>query len=162
MRYRIGNLGRRLPEQEPMPWSANVTRSLDCCLRRRAGTAVLSVASVTTPELGSTMQPKDGFNDDEWYLLGATPAMIGVAMSTAAPSGLVGTVKEIAAGMRASIEGVDAFPDSALIAQLLERSANWDAAKERAQDYRARSQERFASARIRSRAQLIDHMVADC
>ena len=108
------------------------------------------------------MTPKDDFTDDEWFLLSSTPTMIGAAMSTAAPSGIIGTIKELSASMRASVEGSDAFPESPLIAQLLSKSANWDEARERLSDYRERARERFQSADITSRDQLIAQVVSDC
>lgn len=108
------------------------------------------------------MTVRDDFTDDEWYLLSSTPAMIGVAMSTAAPSGVIGTMKELSAAMRTSVEGAKAFPESPLIAQLLEKSANWDEAKERLADYRSRARERLETAGVTSREQLIQHVIDDC
>lgn len=113
-------------------------------------------------QVAREMSVKDAFNDDEWYLLSSTPAMIGAAMSTAAPSGIIGTLKELSAGMRASVEGAEAFPDSPLIAQLLEKSANWEQARERMSDYRARTEKRFEAAGVTTREQLISQVIDDC
>ena len=108
------------------------------------------------------MSVRDDFDDDEWFLLGATPAMIAAAMSGAAPSGVIGTVKEMTAGMRATVQGRSEHADSPLILALLEKAENWDAAKEKAKDYRERSKARLEAAGITSREQLHEQVIADC
>lgn len=108
------------------------------------------------------MPIKDSFNDDEWFLLGSMPGMIGAAMSHAAPSGIIGTIKEMSAVMRASAAAKYDHPDSELINSLITRAANWDEAKEKVADYRERSQERIKTANITSREELQDMALEDC
>lgn len=108
------------------------------------------------------MSIKDNFSEDEWFLLSATPAMIGAAMSNAAPSGVIGTVKEMTANMRATVQGLTDYPDSELINALLEKSANWDEVKDKAKDYREKAKARLGSAQIKSREDLQSHVLADC
>ena len=108
------------------------------------------------------MSLKDDFTDDEWFLLSSVPAMIGSAMSTAAPSGVVGTVKELSVGMRATVEGRSEHPDSALIGELLERAANWDETKAKAKDYRERTKARLEGAGVKDREALHELVLADC
>ncbi len=105
---------------------------------------------------------KEQFTDDEWFLLSATPAMIGAAMSSAAPSGVIGTVKEMTASMRASVQGLSDYPDSELINALLEKAQNWDEAKDKMTDYRARAKARFDGARPGSREELQALVLEDC
>ena len=108
------------------------------------------------------MSVKDEFNDDEWFLLSSTPAMIGAVMSSAAPSGVIGTVKELTASMRSSVQGLQDYPDSELIAALLEKADNWDEAKDKMQDYREKAQARLQQADIASREQLQGHVLEEC
>lgn len=108
------------------------------------------------------MSIKDAFNDDEWFLLSMMPGMIGAAMSNAAPSGIIGTVKEMSAAMRASVQGKQEFPDSELIVSLMNKAENWDEAKEKITDYRARTQERIKSANVSSREELQALALEDC
>ncbi len=108
------------------------------------------------------MSIKDDFTEDEWFLLSSTPAMIGSAMSTAAPSGVIGTVKEMTASMRASVSGLTDYPDSELIKALLEKAENWDEAKDKMKDYRERFKSRLGSAEIKSREDLQSHVLSDC
>ena len=108
------------------------------------------------------MSLRDEFNDDEWFLLSSTPAMIAAAMSSAAPSGVIGTIKEMTAGMRGTIEGRTQHADSALIQELLEKAENWDEAKDKAKDYRERSRARLEGAGIDSRERLHEQIIADC
>lgn len=108
------------------------------------------------------MSLKDDFDDDEWFLLSSVPAMIVSSMSVAAPSGVVGTIKELSAGMRATQQGHDAHPDSPLIAELLQRAGNWDETKAKAEDYRERAKARMEGAKIESRERLHEVVLADC
>jgi len=105
---------------------------------------------------------KDQFSEDEWFLLSSTPAMIGAAMSGAAPSGMIGTIKEMTASMRASVQGLSDYPDSELIAALLEKAANWDEAKEKMNDYREKAKSRIDSAAIQSREELQSLVLDEC
>jgi len=108
------------------------------------------------------MSIKDEFTDEEWFLLSSTPAMVGAAMSSAAPSGVVGTIKEMTASMRASVQGLSDYPDSELISALLERAENWDEAKEKMEDYREKAKARLETADIKSKHDLHAHVLADC
>ena len=108
------------------------------------------------------MSLKDDFSEDEWYLLSSVPAMIGAAMSVAAPSGVIGTAKELAASMRATVAVHEEHPGSELIGELLARSGNWDETKARAKDYRERTRERMEGARIESREALQTLVLGDC
>lgn len=108
------------------------------------------------------MTLKDAFTDDEWFLLSSVPAMIGSAMSVAAPSGVVGTVKELSASMKAMVQGHAEHPDSPLIAELLQRAGNWDDTKAKAKDYRERAKARLEGAGVTSREQLHELVLGDC
>lgn len=108
------------------------------------------------------MSIKDDFSDDEWFLLSSTPAMIGAAMSSAAPSGVIGTVKELSASMRSTVQGLKDYPDSPLINELLEKAGNWDEAKEKMQDYKTRAKNRLENNNVKTRDQLHEHVLADC
>ena len=108
------------------------------------------------------MSLKDDFTEDEWFLLSSVPAMIGSAMSTAAPSGVVGTVKELSASMRAMVQGHADHPESALIGELLARASNWDETKAKAKDYRERTKARMEGANLQSREQLHELVLGDC
>ena len=108
------------------------------------------------------MSVRDDFSDDEWFLLGSTPALIAAAMSGAAPSGVIGTLKEVTAGMRSMLEAREEHADSSLIRALLERAENWSEAKEKANDYRERSRARMEAAGVTTREELNDQVEADC
>lgn len=108
------------------------------------------------------MTIKDAFSEDEWFLLSAMPGMIGAAMSNAAPSGIIGTIKEMSAGMRASVHAREEHPDSELIKALMSKAENWDQAKEKMADYRERAQQRVKSANVSSREDLQAMAVQDC
>jgi len=104
---------------------------------------------------------RDQFNDDEWYLLSATPAFIGAVMSAAEGSGIIGTVKELSASMRAAIGALKDYPDSELILTLQQKAENWDEAKEKLSDYRERSKAHLAEANIDSREALQTQVLKD-
>ncbi|NND91336.1 MAG: hypothetical protein HKN42_10770 [Granulosicoccus sp.] len=108
------------------------------------------------------MSIKDAFNDDEWFLLSSMPGLVGAAMSTAAPSGIIGTIKEMSAAMRASVHGRQAYPDSELIDSLITKAENWEEAREKIADYRERAEQRVRSANVRSRDELQSLALQDC
>ena len=105
------------------------------------------------------MGVRESFDDDEWFLLGSLPAMIAAAMSSASPGG---TIREMLAGMRRTVEGRRDHPDSELVGALLEKAAGWDEAKEKAKDYRARLDARLGEAGVTTRESLHEQVVADC
>ncbi|ASJ76423.1 hypothetical protein [Granulosicoccus antarcticus] len=108
------------------------------------------------------MSIKDSFTDDEWFLLSAMPGLIGAAMSNAAPSGIIGTIKEMSATMRASAQAKYDHPESELISELITKAANWEEAKEKAADYRERAQAHVKSANVHNREDLQNMAVNDC
>lgn len=108
------------------------------------------------------MSIKNTFDDDQWFLLGAMPGMIGAAMSNAAPSGVIGTVKEMSAAMRASIQGKQDFLDSELISELMQKAANWEEAKEKLSDYRERAKAHVETAEVKTREGLQQMALRDC
>ena len=108
------------------------------------------------------MSVRDEFTEEEWFLLGSVPAMIAAAMSSAAPSGVIGTIKELTAGMRTLARGREEHADSPLIGALLEKAENWDAAKEKANDYRERSRARLEAAGVTTREELHRQVERDC
>lgn len=108
------------------------------------------------------MSMKNNFTDDEWFLLSSTPAMIGAAMSSAAASGVIGTVKEMTASMRSTVGGLKDYPDSELIQELLQKAENWDEAKDKLKDYRERSKSKLADGNVKSREELHNLAMADC
>lgn len=108
------------------------------------------------------MNIKTDFTDDEWFQVSAMPGMIGAAMSNAAPSGVIGTVKEMSAAMRAAVQGKSDFPDSELIGALVQKAENWDEVKEKMTDYRARAQEKLKTANVSSREELQSLALSEC
>ena len=107
------------------------------------------------------MSIKDKFNEDEWFLLSATPALIGASMSAAEGSGVIGTVKELTASMRATVAALKDYPDSELIQALLEKAENWDQAKEKISDYRTRAKSRIETDGPQSADDLQQRMLDD-
>jgi len=108
------------------------------------------------------MSIKDSFTEDEWYLLSSAPAMVGAAMSSAAASGMIGTVKEMTASMRSTVSALEDYPDSELIQALLQKAENWDEAKTKMKDYRERSREKLTEGDIKSREELHQLAMEDC
>ncbi|MFK7894148.1 MAG: hypothetical protein AB8B63_25260 [Granulosicoccus sp.] len=108
------------------------------------------------------MTIKTAFTEDEWFLISAMPGMIGAAMSQAAPSGIIGTIKEMSATMQSAARMKTEFPDSELINALLEKAENWSEAKEKISDYKQRTQEKLASENVKDRTQLQELALDDC
>ena len=108
------------------------------------------------------MSQKSNFTEDEWFLLSSAPAMIGSAMSSAASSGVIGTVKELSASMKSTVAALKDYPDSSLIQELLQKAENWDAAKDKMKDYRERSKAKLEAGNIKSREELHNLAMDDC
>jgi len=108
------------------------------------------------------MSLQSQFNDDQWFLLSSMPGMIGAAMSNAAPSGVIGTIKEMSAAMKASVQGKQDFPDSELINELMQKASNWEEAKEKMSDYRERAKARVETAEVKTREGLQNMALEDC
>ena len=107
------------------------------------------------------MSIKDKFNEDEWFLLSATPALIGASMSAAEGSGVIGTVKELTASMKTTVAALKDYPDSELINALLEKAENWDEAKAKLSDYRERAKSRMEDEGINTPESLREKMLSD-
>jgi phosphohistidine swiveling domain-containing protein len=107
------------------------------------------------------MSIKDSFTEDEWFLLSSTPALIGASMSAADSSGVIGTVKEMTASMRATVDAQQGYSDSELIQALLKKSENWDEAKEKISDYREKTKDKLEQSNIKSADQLQAQMLDD-
>ena len=105
---------------------------------------------------------KNDFTEDEWFLLSSTPAAVGALMSAAAPSGMLGTIKELSASMKATVHGLQTHGDSDLVSSLLELSENWSDAKDKASDYSERTRERFDKENIKDAEKLEALVLADC
>ncbi len=52
------------------------------------------------------MTTKAAFSTDEWNLLRSVPAILAAGVSTADPSGLFGSLKEAAGGMKGMVDGL--------------------------------------------------------
>jgi len=83
-------------------------------------------------------------------------------MSAAAPSGVIGTVKELSASMRTTVQGLQTHGSSELVVALLDRADNWSDAKDRAEDYRERTQARFKEAGVSTSESLKSLVLDDC
>ncbi len=105
---------------------------------------------------------KDNFDEQQWFLLSSTPSLIGAAMAGAAPSGIIGTVKEAVASMKGVIAGIKDYPENELVQTLLERAENWDDAKERAGNYRKMALDKMDTHGIKTPEQLTARMLEDC
>ncbi|MBX2879889.1 MAG: hypothetical protein KTR32_08155 [Granulosicoccus sp.] len=108
------------------------------------------------------MSMKSDFTDDEWFLISAMPGMIGAAMSNAAPSGVIGTIKEMSATMQSAVKAKSDFPDSELINALVQKAENWAEAKEKMADYRQRAEARLSSANVTNRDELQKLALGEC
>ena len=108
------------------------------------------------------MRVKDTFSENEWFLLSSMPGLVGAAMSNAAPSGIIGTIKEMSAAMRASVQAKDDYPDSELINALMTKAENWEEAKEKMADYKERFKQHVETENVKNRDQLQKLALRDC
>ena len=60
------------------------------------------------------------YSDDELLLLASLPQMIGAAAVSASPSGILGTAWEFITSAKSQMEGVNTYPNNALIRQVLQ------------------------------------------
>jgi len=65
------------------------------------------------------MTTKTAFTTDEWNLLRSVPAILAAGVSTSDPSGLFGTLKEAAGGMKGMVEALKAASGVELAQEML-------------------------------------------
>lgn len=104
------------------------------------------------------MAMREKFSDDEWFLLLSTPAMIGAAVASAGRSGPFGTVKEAVASLSTVLGASKAYPDNALLQELVRHPEDREAAKAQAEAYQARAREKLED---KTPEQLTEEMLSD-
>lgn len=65
------------------------------------------------------MTTKADFSTDEWNLLRSAPAILAAGVSASDPSGIIGSIKEAAGGVKGMIEGLKAAAGVELAQELL-------------------------------------------
>src|SRR5262245_16261081 len=84
------------------------------------------------------------YSDDELLLLASLPQLIGAAAVSASPSGILGTAWEFVTSAKSQMEGINAYPNNALIRQVVQGT----------EDDRARGREWIKQARQWTSARL--------
>jgi len=108
------------------------------------------------------MEVREKYNQEEWDLLAGTPLLVGAAMSAAANSGVMGTMKEAFANTQAMLGGGEEFPDSALVIAVAQKPNSMAEAKERAAAQRDRLQEQIKSREIKEPSQMQELVIDNC
>lgn len=101
------------------------------------------------------MSIKSTFSEDEWKSLNATPALLGLAISAAGNSGIMGSIKESYASISTIMGGLTSFPGNELI-QALAPGKQATEAKETAMFQRAIVKEMLAAHEVKTPEQIKD------
>ncbi len=107
------------------------------------------------------MTSKTSFTEDEWFLVSATPSLIGAAMAAAGKSGVIGSVKEFVASAKSVMEAERLYPDNQLIGDIVDLSDR-DAAKEQAKQHRDKLMARVKEQGVSTPEALSKLMLDDC
>ncbi len=102
------------------------------------------------------------FSDDEWFLLVSLPSLIGAAVSGAAKSGVIGTVKEAMANAKSVLAAREEYPENSLIQSLMITVDDRDEAKATMDQFKQMAQSKIEQRGVKTNEQLIDMMLEDC
>ncbi len=101
------------------------------------------------------------FTEEETELLMCAPQLVGVAVTSIGSSGVLGSVKEAMASIRALMDGVKSYPDNALVASISPSMQDADAAKKMAKDQKDMVVRRIQANEVKGSEQLADLMIDD-
>ena len=102
------------------------------------------------------------FTEDEWFLLVSLPSMIGAAVSGAAKSGVLGTVKEAMANVKAVMGAKDEYAGNPLIQSLIVQTEDREEAKATLARFNEMAKAKLENRGVKSPEQLIEVMLDDC
>jgi flagellar motor component MotA len=89
------------------------------------------------------MSIRENFTDQEWFLLGSTPGLIGAAVAAAGKSGPFGTINEAMSSMQSLMEGAKDYQDNELIQTLLAKAKSREEAKAEFEKFRGMAMEKL-------------------
>jgi len=108
------------------------------------------------------MTTKADYTDDEWFLISSLPAMLGAAVAAIDKSGIIGTVREMSASMKAGMAAVRDYPDCELIQAIVSRQGDRKQAIADAKEHRGKLLERAREAGAQTPEQHAAQALVDC
>ena len=108
------------------------------------------------------MKKLENYSDDEWAIVLATPQMVGMAMTGAGSSGIIGSTKEMFASAQSMINAKKEYSSNALIQALIPDTTDAKKALEDAKKQRTVVMDRLKSKNVKSMEQLTETILDDC
>jgi len=110
----------------------------------------------------SIMKKLDNYSEDEWTTVLTTPQLVGMAMTGAASSGLIGSTKEMFASARSMMSAKKEYESNVLIQSLLPDTTDVSKAMEDAKKQRTVIMDLLKSKNVKSSEDLSEIILADC
>lgn len=108
------------------------------------------------------MSVKEKYTAEEWDLLSCTPMIIGAAMSGAASSGVMGTMKEALASTQSTMGAAANYPDNPIIQTITAKPESIGDAREAASQQRAKLMGRIKERGVEKPEDLATLALDDC
>ena len=108
------------------------------------------------------MPVQDFFSEEEWKLLSIAPPLVGAAMSGAAFSGVMGSIKEALANSKTILEGAKKYPENELIQEVVNKPNSWGDAKQRNQYFQEILKEKMQANDIKKPEEMVDFVLCEC
>lgn len=107
------------------------------------------------------MPVQDFFSEEEWKLLSIAPPLVGAAMSGAAFSGVMGSVKEALANSKTIMDGATKYPDNELIQEVINKPNSWKDAKQRNQYFQEILKEKMQEQNIKKPEEMVAFVLTE-
>ena len=102
------------------------------------------------------------FSEDEELLLSSIPHMIGTTVAFSESSGIFGTLKEMWACGKNSIEGLKQYPNNEIITGVLPNIEERKESLEKAKEIRTKSKARLEEKGVKSKEEFVQLLIDDC
>lgn len=108
------------------------------------------------------MKKLENYSEEEWAVVLATPQLVGMAMTGAGSSGLIGSTKEMFASAQSMVNAKKEYGSNTLIQSLIPDTTDPKKTLEDAKNQRKIIMERLKSSNIKSSEQLSEIILSDC
>jgi len=108
------------------------------------------------------MKKLENYSENEWSTVLSTPQLVGLAMTGAGSSGILGSTKEMFASARSMMQAKKEYGSNSIIQAILPDTTDASKALEDAKNQRTVIMERLKSKGIKTTEQLNEMILSDC
>lgn len=108
------------------------------------------------------MKKLENYSEDEWSIILATPQLVGLAMTGAGGSGIIGSTKEMFASARSMMDAKKEYGSNTVIQAIVPNTTDASKAWDDAKKQRTILMDKLKSKNIKSQEQLTEMILSDC